>query len=165
MEKVVKNIKLGKSTWFNQIGLILFFIGIISVFAFLVLWISGDNLPSEMQFLYYGIVIGDSLFYSGGIGLILTFLGFKIANFRIYENAELIFQLGDEIRLISKSKRIELAKWQIGKILVRKKWFSDDYKFRIKTTTNEEYHLRADKNLIDELSDKYEHKMNLRNAV
>ena len=165
MDKIAQNIKIGTKTWFNKIGLILFFIGILSLFGFFIIWISGNNLPSEMQFLYYGFVIGDSLLYSGAIGLILTLLGFKFANFRIYQNAELIFQREEEIQLISKDTRIDLEKWQIGKIVVRKKWFSDDYKFRIRTTTNKEYYLRADKSLIDKLSNKFKHKMNLENAV
>ncbi|QIE58708.1 hypothetical protein G5B37_03765 [Rasiella rasia] len=165
MEKIAQNIKLGTKTWISKIGLILFFIGLLSVFGFFILWVSGNSLPSEMQFLYYGFVIGDSLLYSGLTGLILTLLGIRIANFRIYENANLIFQPGEEIQLISKAERIEIEKWQIGKIFVRKEWFSNDYKFRIKTTTNKEYYLRADKSLIDKFSNKFEHKMNLRNAV
>ena len=119
--------------------------GFLSVIGFFILWASGNSLPSEMQFLYYGFVIGDSLLYSGVTGFILTLLGFRLANFRIYENTKLIFQPGEKIQLISKAERIEIKNWQIGKIFVHKEWFSNDYKFWIKTTTNKEYYLKADK--------------------
>lgn len=152
LEKIAQNIKLGTKTWFNKIGLVLYFMGFLSVIGFFILWASGNSLPSEMQFLYYGFVIGDSLLYSGVTGFILTLLGFRLANFRIYENTKLIFQPGEKIQLISKAERIEIKNWQIGKIFVHKEWFSNDYKFWIKTTTNKEYYLKADKSLIDKFS-------------
>jgi len=159
------NIKLGKPIWIRYIGYFLIFVGLASFLVFIILWLSGNKLPTEMSFVYYTFIVGDTILSTGLISIILITTGKKIAEFRIYSNAKLNFDENGGLKIESKTKEIQLKKWQIGKIEIRKKWLSRLLNYRIKTTIKHEYELKADKELLVKLNELYKYKLNIKNAV
>jgi len=158
-------IKLGKTIWVRFIGYFLVFIGLLSFLLFLILWISGNKLPNEMFFVYYAFIVGNTMWSSGLISIILITLGIKISEIRIYKNAQLNFDNNGGLKIMSENEQIQLKKWQIGQIKIRKKWLSKLLNFHIKTTIKKEYKIKADRSLLEKLNEEYKYKLNMKNAV
>lgn len=109
------NIKLGKPIWIRYIGYFLIFVGLASFLIFIILWLSGNKLPTEMSFVYYTFIVGDTILSTGIISIILIITGKKIAEFRIYSNAKLNFDENGGLKIESKTKEIQLKNGKLEK--------------------------------------------------
>ena len=158
-------IKLGKLTWLRYLGYILMILGGISFLVFIALWISGRQLPIEMFWIYYTFIVGDTMWSSGFISVILIIVGQKMAQFRLYKKAQLSFENSGGLIIICEKEQVELAKWQIGKIEIQKKWLTKLLNFRIKTTINTEYEIKTDRILYERMTKEFEYKLSIKNAV
>lgn len=152
-------------TWLRYPGYILIIIGISIFLLFIGLWISGSKLSIEPRSIYYGNVINSFLNYSFLLSILTFTIGSFLSSFRKYAQGKIRISDKGIIEINFGDEKIDLQRWQIGKIEVANLNLSKKLKYKISTTQNKVYYLKAKKELIDNLPADLKDKIRVKNTV